>query len=77
MQNKPIPDWMKFLVTILGFVVTITLAWAKLDAKVEIDKTQHIADILRLDERTERYEKDVSEIKALLLQEMERHHPRQ
>lgn len=60
-----IPSWVQLVMAIVAVLVTVTLAYA-----------QAQADISLLRQNDTYIEKSIDEIKVMLRDEMERHHPR-
>jgi len=60
-----LPEWAQALIALFAFVGMVLLAYA--DVK---------SDVRSVTEKQERYDQDISEIKEMFKNELDRHHPR-
>jgi chaperonin cofactor prefoldin len=67
-----VPTWVKLLLTLGATLVTVTLAYAQLKE----EDTKIRGDIKLLEREDEVHRDDVEEIKQMLRDEFNRHHPR-
>jgi hypothetical protein len=71
-----IPDWAKFALVLAGTLVTLVLSWSDVKADLRVEVSERQAQSQSLKESDTRQEQILSEIKVMLREEMERHHPR-
>jgi hypothetical protein len=64
------PTWVKLVVAIATVLISISLAWGDMKADLRVEQTERKAMDTHL-------EKGVEEIKQMLREELDRHHPRQ
>lgn len=71
-----IPEWVKFSLAIGSTLVALSLWAGSVQADLRVETATRTQEVRALHEADERYQKDVDDIKKLLMDEMERHHPR-
>lgn len=64
------PDWLKTAIAIATLLVSLALAWGDMKADMRVETTERKA-------ADDHIEKSVDEIKTMLRDELDRHHPRQ
>lgn len=74
---QQIPSWVQLALAVGALIVSMALAYGDLKAGLQNEQTQRQADVQRLQDADLRHAEDVREIKDMLRQEMDRHHPRQ
>jgi uncharacterized protein (UPF0254 family) len=71
-----LPGWIQFVIGVGTVLVTVTLAYASLQSDLRVEATERkAADVLQ-QQQQQGLDKDIHEIKLLLKEEFDRHHPR-
>jgi len=69
---RDIPAWAKLVLTLISIIVSVTLAYAQL----RLEDKDIRGEINLLKKEDEVHRGDVEEIKQMLREEFDRHHPR-
>ncbi len=71
-----IPDWVKFIIVVGGTIATMALSWGDVKADLRVETAERKMETQELRDADVRYQKDIDDIKHMLQEEMDRHHPR-
>lgn len=71
-----VPDWAKFALVVAGILCSLAFGWGDLKADLRVETTQRQMENQSAKDSTQRIEKSIEEIRTMLQDEMERHHPR-
>lgn len=69
---KDAPAWVKIILALAGTLVSVTLAYANLKSEVKLLQREDVV----LHEQDKQFKSDIKDIKEMLREELERHHPR-
>jgi DnaJ-domain-containing protein 1 len=71
-----VPDWIKFIILVGGTIATMAISWGNMEADLRVETTERKMETQELRDADVRYQKDIDDIKQMLQEEMDRHHPR-
>lgn len=74
---KDIPGWVQAVVAVVLFTVGGTSSCSMLQRNIDVEATERKASDEQLKQEDQHFRETVTEIKQMLREELDKHHPRQ